>query len=211
MYKSQSGRIIEVSENERAVGMIDKITSLDLKYELFCKWLQQNEHNPMLNDERDAIGGGGNSQLTEDEVSSLATNSDDSGSDDIFLDTEPEFPLIVLSHHDNAELLNDVDHHLNNGDDEFRVDTPSQLSVSDCDCSSSDITINSKLSATSGSSSQIKRKVKHKKGRAPPIPIAVGQTKAIDVSIESGYGTGVDQSTSTHLPSNTRSTRETDI
>lgn len=190
-YALRNNRIIEVDEERGAVlGEIGNANELDMKYEMFCKWLQQNEQNPMLNADHDQI------QLTEDEVSSFATNSDDSGSD-VFLDTESDYPIIVLSSEDHVPFSADADFKLNNVDSigEFRVDTPSQLSVSDYDCSSSDVTVNSKVSATSGSSSQAKRKAKHRKGRAPPIPIAT-------LSNHDGDN---------NWPFNTRSARETDI
>lgn len=222
-YKFRSSRIVEVdNENDgTASEKMGAINNLDLKYELFCKWLQQNEQNPIPNDDRDQPSS--TTILTEDEVSSFATNSDDSGSD-IFLDTETDFPVIVLTYDDN-ELHKQSANDLNstgklNGVDslsEFRVETPSQLSVSDFDCSSSDITVNSKISAESGSSGQAKRKAKHKKGRAPPVPAV--NTK-INGSDEFDH-TASDKSTRynvtdellTHpaeFPSITRS-RETDI
>lgn len=199
-YRFHGSRIVEIDdEKEAALGMIDDISNLDMKYELFCKWLRQNEQNSILTEDRDVNSG---PLLTEDEVSSFATNSDDSGSD-IFLDTESDFPVIVLSS-DNSEQLplnTDCDCANNSVDSllgEFRVDTPSQLSVSDYDCSSSDITVSSKIS---GSSSQLgKRKVKHKKGKAPPIP-TISSNATVELNTASVNDT----------PSHTRSARETDI
>lgn len=160
-------QIVEVDDETDAAFKTNRDTHLDMKYELFCKWLQQNGRHQMMTSDRDLNS---NTLLTEDEVSSFATNSEDSGSD-VFLDTESDFPVIVLSNDDNEAVPLDLDdeHRRNDTESPFRVDTPaSQLSVSDFDCSSSDITIGSKIS---GTSSQIaKRKAKHKKGRAPPIP-----------------------------------------
>lgn len=155
--------------------------NLDGKFQLFCKWLEQNDQKPMLNAELDAP-----SILTEDEVSSFATNSDDSGSD-IFLDTESDFPEIVLTNDENEyAVLSNGDGTLNDIDsiNQFRIDTPSQLSLSDFGGSSSDITVNSQISAMSGKSSQNKRKAKHNKGRAPPIPKNVN-----DSSVENNCNT----------------------
>lgn len=193
-YALRNNRIIEVDEERGAVlGEIDSANNMDMKYELFCKWLQQNGQNPPLNDDHDQPF---STQLTEDEVSSFATNSDDSGSD-VFLDTESDYPIIVLSSEDQVPFTPDTDFKLSNIDSigEFRVDTPSQLSVSDFDCSSSDVTVNSKISATSDASSQAKRKAKHRKGRAPPIPNAILPNNCGEIS----------------WSSNTGSARETDI
>lgn len=166
------GQIVEVDDETDAVfGMNYGANNLDMKYELFCKWLQQNGQHQIVNSDRN-INTNTNTLLTEDEVSSFA-NSEDSGSD-VFLDTESNFPVIILSNDDNEIVSLDLDDdHRQNGMesplDEFRVDTPaSQLSVSDFDCSSSDITVGSKISGTS--SQMAKRKAKHNKGRAPPVP-----------------------------------------
>lgn len=161
----------------------------DIKYELFCKWLQQNEQIVQRIPPNEIHGtafsnGFENTALnpiaTEDEVSSFTSNSDDSGSD-VFLDTETEYPAIVLTRAvDCTDPINSnvyateytsatsaqLSQHL-------RSDTPSQLSANDFDCSLSDITVHSKtsnLSNESQTSSNSKRKAKHKKGPAPPIP-----------------------------------------
>lgn len=173
-FKSSGNRIIEIDDDRLAAMRTGDATNFDMKYELFCKWLQQNEQNHLANgpnerseiDDRHSVV-----LLTEDEVSSFATNSDDDSGSDIFLDTESDFPLIVLSS-DETDSLKESINYLRHGMEptlgEFRDDTPSRLSVSDFDCSSSDVTVNSRVS---NSSSQIaKRKAKHNKGRAPPIP-----------------------------------------
>lgn len=157
----ERSRIVEIDdENEIALEKMANISQSD-SYELFCKWLKENDNRPITRPEHEQP-----SILTEDEVSSFATNSDDSECD-IFLDTESDFPIIVLTNDQNESTFNSIENNTLNGIEplnEHRVDTPSQLSVSDYDGSSSDIT------ATSASSNQIKRKAKHKKGRAPPIP-----------------------------------------
>lgn len=161
------------------MALTNDTNDLDMKYELFCKWLNANESNqinsiqnqkPMLHHQNSQ-----NMLLTEDEASSFATNESDNGSD-IFLDTETDYPSIILSEIDGGTLLNsnfnvaklteDALHNL-------RADTPSQLSASDYDCSSSDVTVNSRMCLTPDS--QKRRKAKHKKGLAPPIP-TLGQS-----------------------------------
>lgn len=145
LSKHQANRIIE--------EVTDDNNDLDIKYELFCKWLQQNESGVQLSDEidrRNFLNAASGPTLTEDEVSSFATNSDDS-TNDIFVDTESEQPMLMVNGMPTADAM------------EFRANTPSRLSASDFDCSStSDITVNSNS----------KRKPKHKKGRAPAIPTA---------------------------------------
>lgn len=167
----------------------------DIKYELFCKWLQQNQQYSSdnlpieLSDSRNSYEYPTNTTtnpiLTEDEVSSL-TNSDDSAGE-VFLDTETDFPSIVLTsdteHIDldifgNDDTTHCTDHLLINY---LRADTPSQLSVNDFDCSSSDVTINSQISINSNNSQVAKRKAKHKKGRAPPIPINASDNNNTDL------------------------------
>lgn len=214
-YKFKRNRIVEVDDGrEAASSMIDDISNLDMKYELFCKWLRQNEQDPLLTENREVNS---STILTEDEVSSFATNSDDSEGD-VFLDTESDFPSIILSSDNDEQIqLNAVSDFANSGIDsmmgEFRVDTPSQLSVSDYDCSSSDITVSSKIS---GSSSQlVKRKAKHKKGKAPPIPVtALNSTNNSDDHNNNESATTElinNMTNSNDTPSNTRSARETDI
>lgn len=192
------------------------INNLDGKFQLFCKWLEQNDQKPMINAELEQP-----STLTEDEVSSFATNSDDSGSD-IFLDTESDFPEIVLTHDDENEgafilngdgKLNDID-----STNQFRVDTPSQLSVSDFDGSSSDITVNSQISTMSGLSNQNKRKAKHNKGRAPPIPTNIINDASDENNCNTNEKSMCHKTTTDVLlncpnefPSIAKSTRETDI
>lgn len=217
-------RIVELSNETLATIGIEDKSNLDMKYELFCQWLQQNEQNHQQmsamdekseNEDRDQHS---MAILTEDEVSGFDTNSDASGSD-IFLDTESDFPLIVLSSDDNTtthvSLYNDqksigVESATLS---EFRVDTPSQLSVSDFDCSSSDITVNSRVSATSDSSNQMKRKAKHKKGRAPPIPTLLAKSNSpTDDNSNKVFDTeSTDGGSASQTPSITRTVRETDI
>lgn len=164
LFKHHGNRIIEEvtddKDNDHTVDMMSNFNNdLDIKYELFCKWLQQNEYGIQLSEEIDrpnVCNIGSRPTLTEDEVSSFATNSDDS-TNDIFLDTESEQPMIMV----NGMLEMDAN------DASARVNTPSQLSASDFDCSSSDVTVNSSGKINGNS----KRKPKHKKGRAPPIPI----------------------------------------
>lgn len=197
-------QIIKVDdERETALGIISDINNLDMKYELFCKWLHQNDQGSMFCEDRKQNS---NALLTEDEVSSFTTNSDDSDSD-IFLDPESDFPVIVLSNDDNEQAPQTVDRKLN-GDGKFRVDTPSQLSVSDFDCSSSDITVSSMFS---GSSSQMaKRKAKHKKGRAPPIPIIKSTQNQCNEFLDIATNND-DPFISHNLPCSAQSARETDI
>lgn len=177
LLKHHGNRIIEeiTDDDDNTIDLIQgKFNNdLDLKYELFCKWLRQNDNDMQLNDEivrRNFCNvASSGPTLTEDEVSSFATNSDDS-TNDIFLDTESEQPMIMvngmleMSTDDAAAAATTIDTM------EFRANTPSQLSVSDFDCSSSDITVNSSTSKNNDGKS--KRKPKHKKGRAPPIPTA---------------------------------------
>lgn len=168
-----SNRIIEEVTDDSTIDAMGKFNNdLDIKYELFCKWLQQNDNGVQLSDEIDGrnfcnIGSG--PTLTEDEVSSFATNSDDS-TNDIFLDTESEQPIIMVNGMLEMPNTNAIAAAADVTIDttEFRANTPSQLSVSDYDCSSSDVTVNSTGKANGNS----KRKPKHKKGRAPPIPTA---------------------------------------
>lgn len=141
--------------------------------ELFCKWLQENEQIPISNDEHNQPS---SITLTEDEVNSLIMSDEDSDSDE-FLDTETDLPKIVLTDSNNESfdqlaIESNENNKQNDADlmNEFRVDSPSQLSVSSFDCNSSDVTDDSGISETFDSSNKIKRKAKHKKGRAPPIP-----------------------------------------
>lgn len=216
---SDANRIIEVDDERlAAMGMIDSPNDVDMKYQLFCKWLQQNEQNdqPKLpndkfhNDDRSQLSAA--EHLTEDEVSSFATNSDDSGSDDIFLDTETDFPLIVLSRSDDdtAQMPLDSFDGIESPLGGSRVNTPSQLSVSDFDCSSSEATVNSRISATSGTSSQTgKRKAKHKKGRAPAIPTLANVTNTS--GDQSSNIELIKSISATEIPFISKSARETDI
>lgn len=135
---------------------------LDVKYELFLKWLQSNE---LVGD-----------TLTDDECTSHVLTSED---EDDFVDTEMDFPLISLpeehttSEPDDCEtnfytklLLAESMHDLCG--EESRTPTPSLLgvmSVTDYDSSTSDI------SGISDSTKLAKRKARHNKGKAPPIPI----------------------------------------
>lgn len=146
-----------------------------MKYELFCKWLQQNNYNalsiegfhvenPLMHTASMTTTSG--IILTEDEVSSFATNTDVDSDSDVFVDTETDFPAIVLTNTENDENLLQIDGEQTNLP---RADTPSQLSVSDYDCGASDTTINSNFSTASDQSK--KRKAKHNKGRAPAIPL----------------------------------------
>lgn len=215
-------RLIEIDDRRLAAMGIGDFNDLDMKYELFCKWLQQNEQNHLTNamdeksDNEDGLHNSSATILTEDEVSSFATNSDDSESD-IFLDTESDFPSIVLS----SDGCEEVPFYPNIGQQpngtefvlgECRVDTPSQLSVSDFDCSSSDITVNSRISATSDSSSQAtKRKAKHKKGRAPPIP-GLAKTNTLENDQNHTIDTAENiELSEKRMPSIPGSARETDI
>lgn len=201
-FKFNNSQIMEVDdEREAAEEMMGEITNLNMKYELFCKWLHQNGHNSALLDDREVNS---STLLTEDEVSSLHDDSDS----DVFLDSESNFPSITILTSDNNEQMpinvDDVDLLLL-GD--FRVDTPSQLSVSDYDCSSSDITVNSKQN---GSSSQLtKRKAKHKKGKAPPIPNTLHNITN-DLN-ENGYKDLTTTESTTNTSSHMRSAVETDI
>lgn len=167
--KFVGSRIMKVDEERDAVlGMIDNANNLDIKYELFRKWLSQNGHDTLLTEDR-AI----------EDVGSFATHSDDSDSD-IFLDTESDFPSIVLSSYNSEQaMLNADSDHTNNdinslaGDS--RATSPSLFSVSDYECRSSDNTV---------SSDRPRRKAKHKKGKAPPIPATAreGRNNVIDCS-----------------------------
>lgn len=175
-------RIIEVGNENDTSKKMAEINQMNLKYEMFCKWLQQNEQMQISNDDHNQPS---SITLTEDEVSSLVTNNDDSD-DDEFLDTETDVPIIVLTDSNNESLEqsaihSNVNDKLSDADfmADFRVDSPSQLSVNSFDCNSSDVTDDSRISETFDSSYKIRRKAKHKKGRAPPIPI---ESKKIDAS-----------------------------
>lgn len=202
-YKFNDSQITEVDdEREAALEMMGDITNLNMKYELFCKWLHQNGQNSALPIDRELTS---STLLTEDEVSSL---HDSDGDSDVFLDSQSNFPSITILSSDNNEQMpvnvDGVDSLLLG---EFRVDTPSQLSVSDYDCSSSDITVNSKQS---GSSSQLtKRRAKHKKGRAPPIPIT--PLKSTNNLNECGRKDLTTTESTTNATSHMRSAVETDI
>lgn len=190
--------------------MTNDTNDLDMKYELFCKWLNANESIQINSIQNQKLmldhQNNQNMLLTEDEVSSFATNESDSGSE-IFLDTETDYPSIILSGIDSnlnvAKLTENAIHNL-------RADTPSQLTVSDFDCSSSDVTVNSRMCLTPDS--QKRRKAKHKKGPAPPIPILAQSSNEIE---NSNFTTDTEhaimvsdyQTTSTH----TKSHIETDI
>lgn len=169
-----------------------------MKYQLFCKWLQ-NENGSQSRDEIDRTNsfcnfGNGGPTLTEDEVSSFATNSDDS-TNDIFLDTETEQPMIMVNGILEMDTTDDAAASATIDTMEFRATTPSQLSASDFDCSSSDVTVNSNGKIGGNS----KRKAKHKKGRAPPIPTTAA-TNAAEIS---NY--------TENVTNNTNLARETDI
>ncbi|XP_031631002.1 uncharacterized protein LOC116345624 isoform X2 [Contarinia nasturtii] len=211
-YNLHSDRIVEVDDDkEAALEKVDDINNLNMKYELFCEWLRRNGQESMLSENHEQTA---STMLTEDEVSSFATNSDDS-ENDVFLDTESDFPMIILSVDDNCYS------NLNGAESpslsEYRVDTPSHLSVSDFDCSSSDITVSSKISATSTTSSQLaKCKAKHKKGRAPPIPMAKPiesncNESSLTVDLTNKMDPSEHPATLNQMPSHTRSARETDI
>lgn len=176
--------MMDIHEAEETISSGPKA---DIKYELFCKWLRQNDQFMSQIAPNELQGSAlGNSFVapsnpiaTEDEVSSLASHSDDSSGHDVFLDTETEFPAIVLT-----EAIDCSDAHTSAAGaadaamysiQPSRSDTPSQLSVNDFDCSASDTTVYSKASNVSNESqvsSSSRRKAKHKKGPAPPIPSA---------------------------------------
>lgn len=137
---------------------------LDIKYELFCKWLEKNKADLQISCDGSNCSNvaDGGPPLTEDEVSSFATNSgddDDDSSNDVFLDTESEQPMILVDGMDAMAA---------------RMHTPSQLSASDFDYSSSDVTVNSNGQIKA---KPINRRPKHKKGRAPPIPTSSTATE----------------------------------
>lgn len=185
LLKLRGNRIIEevIDGNDSTIDTMDNFNNdLDVKYELFCKWLQQNENDIQLSERNDrsnlldAGNGDGGPTLTEDEVSSFATNSDDDddSANDIFVDTESEQPIILVNGMD--EMGSSV---ATTDTMAFRANTPSQLSVGDFDCSSSDVTVNSNGQINGN---PIKRKPKHKKGRAPPIP-TVAMAAANDTNL----------------------------
>lgn len=141
---------------------------LDVKYELFLKWLQNNE---MVGDTQ-----------TDDECTSHVLTSDD---EDHFVDTETDYPLISLpklvsttttpepndcspniySKLLSAECVNDS---CGGGSSGKATPTPSLLgvmSMTDYDSSMSDI------SGISVDTKLARRKARHNKGKAPPIPI----------------------------------------
>lgn len=168
MYDDNIGEIDvqspNVSHASNFSNVLDGSNDIDMKYELFCKWLQQNNYNTIPVDSFQSLNTSTSGViLTEDEVSSFATNTDIDSDSDEFLDTESEFPAIILT---NSEIQRNLDHNqlsVEQSINELRAETPS-----DYDCGASDTTINSGISATSDQSK--KRKAKHNKGRAPPIP-----------------------------------------
>lgn len=175
LLKHRNNCIIEeaIDGNDSTIDTMNNFNNdLDMKYELFCKWLQENENGAQLSDQNDRLGffHASGPTLTEDEVSSFATNSDDDDDDsanDIFLDTESEQPIIMVNGmHEMEDTVSET---------AFRANTPSQLSASDLDCSSSDVTVNS-------NGNPVKRKPKHKKGRAPPIPATVAMAAENDTT-----------------------------
>lgn len=143
---------------------------LDVKYELFLKWLQSNE---LVGDTQ-----------TDDEITSHVLTSDD---EDDFVDTEMDYPLISLREVDSTATTPEPNECLTNiyskllstadsvndlcggGESSGKATpTPSLLTVrsmSDYDSSTSDI------SGMSDNTKLAKRKAKHNKGKAPPIPI----------------------------------------
>lgn len=141
---------------------------LDVKYELFLKWLQNNE---MVSDTQ-----------TDDEFTSQVLTSDD---EDDFVDTETDYPLISLPEVDSTAttpdpgvrhaniysklLLSDSMSDLYGGGSSGKATpTPSLLgvmSMTDYASSTSDI------SGISDNTKLAKRKAKHNKGKAPHIPI----------------------------------------
>lgn len=195
------------------MAVTNNSNDLDMKYELFCKWLNANESNQInsIQYQKSMLDhqSSQNMLLTEDEVSSFATNESDNESD-IFLDTETDYPSIILSEIDGNTSLNP---NFNIAVNTFRADTPSQLSVSDFDCSSSDVTVNSRTCLTPDS--QTRRKAKHKKGPAPPIPTLptlaqcsnIIEKLNINTDTEHTIMVSDDQTISTH----TKSHIETDI
>lgn len=139
---------------------------LDVKYELFLKWLQSNE---LVGDTQ-----------TDDECTSQVLTSDD---EDNFVDTETDYPLISLPElvptattpepndcpSNIYSTLLSADCDACGGESSGKATpTPSLLgvmSMTDYNSSMSDISgisVNTKLA---------RRKAKHNKGRAPPIPI----------------------------------------
>lgn len=150
-----------MSERSEDIDLYRMQNHLDVKYELFLKWLQSNE---LVGDTQ-----------TDDECTSHVLTSED---EDDFVDTEMDFPLILLPEENTPEpndretnfyttlLSADSMHDLCGGDS--RTPTPSLLSVmsvTDYDSSTSDI------SGISDSTNLAKRKARHNKGKAPPIPI----------------------------------------
>lgn len=197
----------------------------DIKYELFCKWLRQNEqlmgqctpnemHDAMLSN---SFTSAPNPIATEDEVSSIPSNSDDGSGNDVFLDTETDFPAIVLTEAiDNGDVFGLNEHAADDlsascatavaamhATQPWRSDTPSQLSVNDFDCSASDTTVHSRtsnVSTESQVSSGSKRKAKHKKGPAPPIPSATPSVTAhVDLVHESNEPHCIEITTYSHI------------
>lgn len=139
---------------------------LDVKYELFLKWLQCNE----MADDVQSV----------DEFISQVSDDDD----DDYVDTETDYPLISLSKVNAASVTKpepdecqttiyskllsaDSVNNLCSGDSTGNA-TPSLLSVTSLagyDSSTSDI------SGISENTKLTKRKAKHNKGKAPPIPL----------------------------------------
>lgn len=154
---------------------------LDVKYELFLKWLQSNE---LVGDTQ-----------TDDECTSQVLTSDD---EDNFVDTETDYPLISLpelvptantpepndcpSNVYSTLLSADCMHDECGGESSGKATpTPSLLgvmSMTDYNSSMSDISgisVNTKLA---------RRKAKHNKGRAPPIPIPLSVQLMQDIDSE---------------------------
>lgn len=141
---------------------------LDVKYELFLKWLQSNEMVAEIQ--------------TDDEFTSQVLTSDD---EDDFVDTQTEYPLISLREVDStattpepnecqvniySKLLSvDSLNDLCDGECSGKsTPTPGGLTVTSIagyDSSTSDI------SGISDNTKLLKRKAKHSKEKAPPIPI----------------------------------------
>ncbi|XP_055327106.1 receptor expression-enhancing protein 2 isoform X3 [Sitodiplosis mosellana] len=72
-YKFNGSRIMEVNdESEATLATIGDISNLDMKYELFRKWLRQNDQNAMLPDDREVNS---STLLTEDEEKVLSSST----------------------------------------------------------------------------------------------------------------------------------------
>lgn len=140
--------------------------NLDMKYEMFLRWLQHVENNAssavfLPIDERMEDNGFDDSVIT----------SDEDNDNDEFLDTDADYPTISFADTESVSgaramsFVSDCcESDLNDGAGKSTRDLVAVHPHADYDSSSSE------FSAVASSEKSAKRKAKHNKGRAPPVP-----------------------------------------